>query len=72
MQPHPPQLPMDDVATTAGPKNCKRPALLLLAFVVMLLAIAALLLPKKQVSGRNAPAPTEHSRQAPGYSDPKQ
>lgn len=63
---------MNDAATTAGPTNWKRPALLLLGVVAMLLTIAALLLPKKQVSGRNAPAPTEHSRQTPGYSHPKQ
>jgi hypothetical protein len=63
---------MDDAATTAGPTNWKRPALLLLAFVAVLLALAALLLPKKQVTEQNAPAPTEHRRQAPGYSHPTQ
>jgi hypothetical protein len=63
---------MNDAATTAGPTNWKRPALLLLAFVAVLLAVAALLLPKKQVTGQNAPAPTEHRRQAPGYSHPTQ
>ncbi|RZK28906.1 MAG: hypothetical protein EOO63_10205 [Hymenobacter sp.] len=72
MQPHPPQLPMNDAAMTAGPTNWKRPALLLLAFVAVVLAVIALVLPKKQVSSRNAPAPTEHRRQAPGYSNPKQ
>lgn len=60
---------MNDAATTAGPTNWKRPALLLLGAVAVLLAVAALVLPKKQVS---APAPTEHLRQAPGYSHPTQ
>lgn len=69
VQPHPPQLPMNDAATTAGPTNWKRPALLLLGAVAVLLAVAALVLPKKQVS---APAPTEHLRQAPGYTHPAQ
>jgi hypothetical protein len=72
VQPHPPQLPMNDAAHTAGPTNWKRPALLLLGVVAVLLALTALLLPKKQVTGRNAPAPTEHRRQAPGYSHPTQ
>jgi hypothetical protein len=63
---------MNDAATMAGPTNWKRPALLLLGVVAVLLAVAALLLPKKQVSGRNAPAPTEHRQQAPGYSHPTQ
>jgi len=63
---------MNDAATTAGPTNWKRPALVLLAVVAVLMALAALLLPKKQVESRNAPAPTEHRRQAPGYSAPKQ
>jgi hypothetical protein len=63
---------MNDAATTAGPTNWKRPALVLLGVVAVLMALAALLLPEKQVNGRNAPAPTEHRQQAPGYSHPKQ
>ena len=63
---------MNDAANTAGPTNWKRPALLLLGVVAVLLAVAALVLPEKQVSGRNAPASAGHIQQAPGYSHPKQ
>lgn len=71
MQPHPPQLPMNDAATTAGPTNWKKGALVLFAVVAIIAALAALLLPKKQVEGRNAPTSTQHQATSPGYSNPK-
>ncbi|MVN78104.1 hypothetical protein GO988_17380 [Hymenobacter sp. HMF4947] len=70
MQPHPPQLPMNDVATTAGPRNWKRGALLLFCVVAGIAALIAFMLPKKRVEGRNAPQPTEHRSTSPGFNNP--
>jgi hypothetical protein len=39
--------------------------------VAIIAALAALLLPKKQVEGRNAPTSTQHQATSPGYSNPK-
>jgi hypothetical protein len=58
MQPHPPQLPTDD-ATRPEPKSLKRGALWLLLAVVAVIALVALLLPKKQVEATKAAAPTQ-------------
>lgn len=69
MQPHPPQLPTDNVAASA-PKNWLKPVLWLVLAVAAAALLAALLLPKKQVEGRNAPPPTEHRAQSPAYSNP--
>ncbi len=69
MEPHPPQLPTDDAGTPAA-SNWKRGPLLLLLGLASLAILLAYLMPKKQVEGQNAPAPTEHRATSPGYSNP--
>lgn len=58
MQPHPPQLPTDDAARPV-PKNLKKGMLMLFFVVVVLAALAAYLLPKKQVEASRAPTSTQ-------------
>lgn len=69
MQPHPPQLPTDSVAV-ASSKHWQKPVLWLVLAVAILSMLIALVLPKKQVEGQNAPTPSQHSVQSPGYSAP--
>ena len=61
---------MNDAATTAGPTNWKKGALVLFVVVAVILVLAALLLPKRQVEGRNAPTPTQHRATSPGFNNP--
>ena len=70
MQPHPPQLPVDD-ATRPAPKNLKKSALILLLVLAIGAALLALLLPKKQVEVRNVPPATQRPATSPAYSHPK-
>lgn len=61
---------MNDAATTAGPPSWKKGALVLFVVVAVLLALAALLLPKRQVESRNAPTSTQHRAASPGFNNP--
>lgn len=69
MQPHPPQLPTDGVAT-ASTKHWHKPVLWLVLVAAVLAVVIAFVLPKKQVESRNAPTPAEHRPHSPAYSEP--
>ncbi|MGI4874227.1 MAG: hypothetical protein ACRYFX_23955 [Janthinobacterium lividum] len=69
MQPHAPQLPTD-APTSPAPRNIKKGALLVLLAVAVAVALAAFLLPKKQVEGQNAPTSAQHRADAPAYQHP--
>jgi hypothetical protein len=77
MQPHPPQLPVDD-ATRPVPKSFKKGALVLLLVAAVVAALLALLLPKKQVEAIKAGVPTQQGppsrqrAQADAYKSPTQ
>ena len=58
MQPHPPQLPTD-APTAPVPKNLKKGALRLFIVLVVVAAIVALLLPKKQVGASQTATPAQ-------------
>ncbi len=68
MQPH---LPVD-YAQRPKPRNLKNKAWLFLLFVAAIVAVIAIMLPKKAVEGQNAPTPTQHrtSAQEPAYGSP--
>lgn len=61
MQPHPPQLPTD-APTSPAPRGLRKGVVILLGIVVVLAALVAFLLPKKQVEGNKAAVPTEQPR----------
>jgi hypothetical protein len=69
MQPSSP-LSSPDGLTSPAPKNLKKGALFLFVVVVVLAAIVALLMPKKQVAGQNAPTPTQHQAASPAFDHP--
>jgi hypothetical protein len=69
MQPHPPQLPTDSVAD-ASSKHWRKPVLWIVLVVAVLGALIAIVLPKKQVEGQNAPTPSQHQAKSPGYNAP--
>gem|GEM_PF-3143249 len=69
MQPHSPQLPTDSSSTPAA-KHWKKPTLYVLLVAVVLVALVALLMPKKQVEGQSASPTTEHPATSAGYKSP--
>ncbi|MGI4738100.1 MAG: hypothetical protein ACRYG7_23270 [Janthinobacterium lividum] len=69
MQPHPPQLPTDSSSTPAA-KHWKKPALYVLLVAAVVFALVALLMPKKQVDGRQASPTTDHPATSAGYKSP--
>jgi hypothetical protein len=75
MQPHPPQLPTD-APDSPAPKRLNKGLLAIFLVVVVLVALVAFLLPKKQVESNKAaiptgqPAPAVQRAQADAYKSP--